>query len=186
GGADLIDVKEPSRGSLGQADLDVLEAIVSKVDRRTPVSAALGEWIDWIPGSLPAGVSFVKWGLSRMAKVPDPAIFRLIGRHDAPKPVLVAYADHARAESPMPCFLAQKACEHSFSAFLIDTSVKDGTSVLDWIEPAALARIRYDLADAGVRVAFAGSLDAAAIRHLLPLAPDWFAVRGAACIGGRQ
>src|SRR2546430_1416012 len=38
GGADLIDAKEPSRGSLGQADLDVLEAIVSKVGRRTPVS----------------------------------------------------------------------------------------------------------------------------------------------------
>ena len=31
----------------------------------------------------------------------------------------------------------------------------------------------------------AGSLGPAEIERLLPLAPDWFAVRGAACEGGR-
>ena len=43
-----------------------------------------------------------------------------------PSPVLVAYADHRRAESPLPTWLADRACEHGFSAFLLDTAVKDG------------------------------------------------------------
>jgi uncharacterized protein (UPF0264 family) len=34
-------------------------------------------------------------------------------------------------------------------------------------------------------MAMAGSLDAERIRKLAPLVPDWFAVRGAVCDGGR-
>jgi len=47
GGASLIDVKEPNRGALGQADDDVIAAVVKRVAGRQPVSAALGELIDW-------------------------------------------------------------------------------------------------------------------------------------------
>ena len=68
---------------------------------------------------------------------------------------------------------------------LIDSAVKDGSTLLDWVTPSALGRIRYRLADAGVPVALAGSLDEAAVRRLAPLGPDWFAIRAAACVGGR-
>ena len=43
GGADLIDVKEPSRGPLGRADAGVIRYVVKAVGGRAPVSAALGE-----------------------------------------------------------------------------------------------------------------------------------------------
>ena len=43
GGADLIDVKEPSRGSLGAVDPEVLSEICDAVGGRLPISAALGE-----------------------------------------------------------------------------------------------------------------------------------------------
>jgi uncharacterized protein (UPF0264 family) len=185
GGADLIDVKEPSRGPLGRADTEIIQSIVNAVADRVPVSAALGEWADWSPELFPTNVAYVKWGLSRMESVAEPAVLRVAGILSGPKPVLVAYVDHRRAESPLPTWLANKACEHRFSAFLFDTAVKDGSSLLDWIEPSTLARIRFGLAHAGVRVALAGSLDVNSIRRLRPLAPDWFAVRGAACTGGR-
>jgi uncharacterized protein (UPF0264 family) len=185
GGADLIDVKEPTRGPLGRADTEIIQSIVNTVADRVPVSAALGEWAEWSPEFIPTNVSYVKWGLSRMANAAAAAVFREAGTPSGPKPVLVAYADHRRAESPLPTWLADKACEHRFSAFLLDTAVKDGSSLLDWIELATLARIRFALADAGVRVALAGSLDVESICRLRPLAPDWFAVRGAACTGGR-
>jgi (5-formylfuran-3-yl)methyl phosphate synthase len=186
GGADLIDVKEPTRGPLGRADLDVVQSVVDEVGDRVPVSAALGEWRDWPFGMYPRNVTYIKWGLSQMANALDLAVFRVAGTLCGPKPVLVAYADHDRAESPLPSLLARRACEHHFSTFLLDTAVKDGSSLLDWIDPATLARIRFELADAGIRVAFAGSLNIEEIRRLLPLAPDWFAVRGAACVGGRD
>ena len=186
GGADLIDVKEPSRGPLGRADDEAIRAVVDEVGGRVPVSVAMGEWADRSQSLEPKDVAYLKWGLARMTTVADAAIFRIARTPRRPQPVLVAYADHARAESPLPAWLADKACEYRFSAFLIDTAVKDGSSLLDWIEPATLAHIRFALADAGVRVAFAGSLDIDSIRRLLPLAPDWFAVRGAACVGGRE
>jgi uncharacterized protein (UPF0264 family) len=48
-----------------------------------------------------------------------------------------------------------------------------------------LERICRACRDAGVRVALAGSLGVAEVEALRPLNPDWFAVRGAVCRGGR-
>ena len=42
-GVDLIDVKEPARGSLGAASPGVVADVVGAVAGRVPVSAALGE-----------------------------------------------------------------------------------------------------------------------------------------------
>src|SRR4051794_10666436 len=67
GGADIIDVKEPSRGSLGRADDAVAAEVLAEVDGRRPVSAALGELADWNE-SLPRGCAFVKWGLANVGK----------------------------------------------------------------------------------------------------------------------
>jgi uncharacterized protein (UPF0264 family) len=43
GGAGLIDVQEPGRGSLGRADAETVAAVLRAVAGRRPVSAALGE-----------------------------------------------------------------------------------------------------------------------------------------------
>src|SRR5262249_54305435 len=43
GGADLIDIKEPSHGSLGRADDAAVTAVLQAVGGRKPVSAAFGE-----------------------------------------------------------------------------------------------------------------------------------------------
>jgi uncharacterized protein (UPF0264 family) len=181
GGADLIDVKEPSHGPLGAADPSVVEDVISAVGGRVPVSVALGEWADYAAGPLPPGAAFIKWGLSGQTE----AVADRVRAHAGPAAVLVAYADHKRAASPPVDRLVAAACELRFSAFLIDTFLKDGSTLLDWLCPAALTRIRFRLAHFGVRLALAGSLDVAGIRALAPIAPKWFAVRGAACVGGR-
>jgi uncharacterized protein (UPF0264 family) len=186
GGADLIDVKEPTRGPLGAADDAVIRDVIGAVGGRVPVSAALGEWADWHHRELPAGLDYAKWGLARRAAPATAVMTQIRTSSYARRPVLVAYADFGRAGSPDPGWLASQAVRYEFPAFLIDTAVKDGTRLLDWIAPAALAALRYRLADAGVPLALAGSLDEASIRALAALEPDWFAVRGAACVGGRQ
>jgi uncharacterized protein (UPF0264 family) len=192
GGADLIDVKEPSRGPLGAATDAVIRDVLRFVSGRVPVSAAMGEWLDWDGRELPEQLSFVKWGLEgmdprRLSGWDPKDLPQRTGRNFVrPLPVLVAYADHERSRSPDPEWLADRAASLSFPAFLFDTGVKDGTTLREWLAPATLAGIRFRLADAGIPVAFAGSLDETAIRELRPLAPDWFAVRGAACDGGRD
>lgn len=74
GGADIVDVKEPSEGPLGFAGLDAIDAVVRAVEGRCPVSAALGECVEWAgrqdgrlwgeERTLPDGLQFVKMGLS--------------------------------------------------------------------------------------------------------------------------
>jgi (5-formylfuran-3-yl)methyl phosphate synthase len=186
GGADLIDVKEPTRGALGPADRNVVEQVVLAVGGRVPVSVALGEWADYSAGPLPAGVSFAKWGLSGLTDSLPRAVRAIRNHEGGAWPVLVAYADHERAGSPPVEVLARAACELRYPAFLIDTAVKDGTTLLDYLNLSALAQLRTRLAASEVPAAFAGSLNLEAIQRLLPVAPDWFAVRGAACLGGRD
>jgi (5-formylfuran-3-yl)methyl phosphate synthase len=177
GGADLIDVKEPFRGPLGRADDQTIRAVIDVVGGERPVSAAFGEWRDFESSPLPAGLAFAKWGLSG-STLDDVAGVRQAFR----SPVLVAYADRVGPDLEE---LAEAAIRLSFPVFLIDSAVKDGTTLLDLVRPATLRRLTYAVRRAGLRIALAGSLGPEEIRILLPDPPDWFAVRGAACVGGR-
>jgi uncharacterized protein (UPF0264 family) len=186
GGADLIDVKEPSSGPLGAATPSVIREVIAAVNGRVPVSAAMGEWANCVSTAVQPGLAYVKWGLANSTAADTRRLRAVQITETGPSPVLVAYADHRRANSPAPDELVECACELRFPAFLFDTAVKDGTTLLDWLTLDDLIPIRRRLAAAGIRVALAGSLDAATIGRLRPVAPDWFAVRGAACLGGRQ
>ena len=185
GGADVIDVKEPDRGALGRADNEVIAEVIATVAGRAPVSVAQGELTECKPRPVPDGVRYVKWGLGNLTTQVAIVVSALRARPGPAQPVLVAYADHCRAGSPDPAYLANLACQLRFSAFLLDTAVKDGSTLVDWIPIPALARLRTDLAGAGVRVALAGSLGKQQVKDLAPIAPDWLAVRGAVCDGGR-
>jgi uncharacterized protein (UPF0264 family) len=190
-GVDLLDVKEPERGSLGRADDGVLQAVLDSAAGQTPVSAALGELRDW-PGEQPplflGRLAFVKWGLSGDAKWATRTA-RLRRRVEETSPcrvVLAAYADHERAGAPAPREVCRHACRGGFSVLLIDTCHKDGTSLLDWLPLREAAALISSCHDAGVRVALAGGLRLCDVELLGPLRPDWFAVRGAACAGGAR
>src|SRR5438552_9682827 len=120
GGADLIDVKEPTRGPLGRADDATIADVVRAVGGRVPVSAALGE-LHVHPDVPPVPLDYVKWGLAGWD-----------GRDwqralaDAPRQaVVVAYADWQDAAAPNAAFVAQFAAERRAAALLIDTFVKD-------------------------------------------------------------
>ncbi|OYW18577.1 MAG: hypothetical protein B7Z55_10365, partial [Planctomycetales bacterium 12-60-4] len=65
GGAEIIDVKEPSRGPLGMADLSVIRAIANRMGSQESIpglSVALGELKEWtIDRPVPALPPAVKW-----------------------------------------------------------------------------------------------------------------------------
>ena len=191
GGADLIDVKEPKRGSLGRADVATIVAVVRAVGGRTPVSAALGELREWplvgAAAEIPDDVGFVKWGLSGLSdRRWDQALFAASRLLPFAQMVVVAYADWARAEAPRPADVAAVIVQAPWKILLIDTWIKDGSTLLDWLSTDELSRMIQQCRDAGKRVALAGSLSAAEIDRLRDVRPDWFAVRGAVCEGGRE
>jgi uncharacterized protein (UPF0264 family) len=193
GGAALIDVKEPTRGSLGRADPATIAAVIRQVNGRRPVSAALGEVIEEPTPYAGAGLAYAKWGLAGCGSLADwrltltTAASRL--RQAAPGcgAVAVAYADWREANAPKPEDICAFAAEAHFGAFLVDTwDKKNRKTLLDWLTPAALA-VFCDRCQAGdVRVALAGSLSPEQIRRLRDLQPDWFAVRGSVCRGDKR
>jgi uncharacterized protein (UPF0264 family) len=192
GGADLIDVKEPRRGALGPADARVWREVLRAVAGRVPVSAALGELLDdgiCERAADAAGLRFAKFGLagchSRRGWLGQwRQALRALPRGVAPVPV--AYADWPAADAPSPAVAMALAQQSLARILLIDTYDKSRGTLLDVLSWEALCEIAAHARQAGVRLVLAGSLDAAALRRVLGLAPAWVGVRGAACRGGRE
>ncbi len=191
GGAGLIDVKEPANGPLGKADDAVIEEVVRVVAGRLPVSAAMGDWWPRAPCRTLSGLAYVKSGLARLGRDDWQYIIGYIAEraeryYQTATVVVAAYADWQAADAPP----AEAVCDYvrkRGGVFLIDTYVKDsGQNLLDRIPLRKLALLCKLCRAAGVSTALAGSLGPDEIRRLLPLRPDWIAVRGAACEGGRD
>ena len=202
GGAALIDVKEPARGALGRADDAVIAEVVRAVAGRAPVSAALGELPQAVAsgdrattvGALPARLgrlSFVKCGLAGCAAEDPPSwpahmealAEAVLKVNPLCKVAIVAYADWRRARAPRPDEVGTFVSRRPGWGLLLDTWGKDGLTLLDWMSRVEIDRLCRTCRDAGVSTALAGSLSRSLIRTLKPTAPDWFAVRGAACVG---
>jgi uncharacterized protein (UPF0264 family) len=199
GGAGLIDVKEPVNGSLGRAGDSVIADVVRVVAGQRPISAAMGELVElneWLtpPESSLRGLTppaqYVKWGLAGSAnswpRTLHAAMRSMVEQLPSCRAVAVAYADWRRAGAPRPGEVRSFAVEHATGAFLIDTWQKDGSTLLDWLSLQEIEQLQERCRTAGMPVALAGSLGPAEIRRLLPLRPDWIAVRGAVCQGRQR
>lgn len=190
-GADLIDVKEPGRGPLAPAEAEVVGTVLTIVDGKVPVSAALGEWT---PNALVEShwhlqlpLTYVKWGLAGYTHTPGWGEDLLDMRRQmkrGPEVVAVAYADHTRAKSVPPAEVAKFAKRYKYKAFLLDTYVKDKKNLLSFLDADEIGELVETLRDGGVAVAIGGSLKLEDLKKLKGVRPDWFAVRGAVCVGG--
>ncbi|MGL6095085.1 MAG: (5-formylfuran-3-yl)methyl phosphate synthase [Fimbriiglobus sp.] len=192
-GADLVDVKDPTRGPLGMAHHEAVAAVIAAVGGRVPVSAALGEYSDTILTDahwhLELDLQYVKWGLAGYTGGPAWGEDLLETRREVPSPievVAVAYADFTKANAPPPAEVARFAKRFRFRAFLLDTFVKDGKSLLDHLPAAEIAEMVAGLQRGGVAVAVGGSLAPEHLKKLKDVTPDWWAVRGSVCAGGKR
>ncbi len=197
GGAAIIDVKEPSRGSLGMAPCSVWRRVRDAVPASTIVSVALGELSEWHaarratpPAGCWDGIAFVKLGLATTERSWRDRWRELRQRIDSattanadghPNWVAVVYLDWEAARSPDPMSVIGEAAQiDECSGILFDTWDKSHRIEFD----KSAARWIGQAKESGRFVALAGSLDEPAIRRLRPMEPDIFAVRGAACRGG--
>jgi len=191
GGADLIDVKEPRRGSLGAAEPAVWDEVRQVVGGRTPVSAALGELLtDFRAENLKhaQGLTLAKVGLAGCAATSDWASRWIRAMRDLPagvQPVAVLYADRRTARSPSAEELLPIAASLRAPYLLLDTFDKSAGRLLNHLSLDQVAILTEQAAKHDMRLVLAGSLDEASIRRLAPLRPAYFAVRGAACGGDR-
>jgi (5-formylfuran-3-yl)methyl phosphate synthase len=193
-GADIVDVKNPAEGSLGAPSPAVIADVRAVVPAELPVSAAIGDMPN-LPGTAAlaalgaarSGATFVKvglWGVS----TEDDAIALLRAVRDAvPGAVVVAaaYADAQRvAHAPLaPELLPRVAHAAGVEMCLVDTAVKDGRGLLEWLSPESLVAEAHA---AGLEVALAGALRADDLPVVRDAGADIAGVRSAACGDGRR
>lgn len=195
-GADIIDVKEPSRGSLGMADLDRLPGILGTVRELrpdVPVSIACGEAAerDHIkPILLPAGVRFAKLGLAGAGNRENwrenwsQARQQVSFSDSNTEWIAVAYVDWRQACSPQPEAVIYAAAEQSCAGVLFDTWSKHSGRLFDWLTAGQLEAWASMIHHHGLRCAVAGRLQVEDIPRLRNLPVDVIAVRSAACTEG--
>jgi uncharacterized protein (UPF0264 family) len=190
GGADVIDVKQPRRGALGAPSRRALAAVSQVVGGRVPLSVALGELsesVDRLSLLTTTGLVFAKVGLAQVGAEWCERWTSLVAQYPASvRPVAVAYADHGAARSPCPRDVLGMAERLGCKALLIDTYGKGRGGLLDFLSVSELHDLVGQAQDGGLLAVVAGSLDTVTISRILDVGPDYVAVRGAACLGGRK
>lgn len=188
-GVDLLDVKEPQGGSLGAAAMEVVQDVLAVAGQSVPMSVALGELVEWKPTQRwPEGIQYAKLGLAGAKRLGDwKSRWRdALSQFPASvRPVAVAYADWQEVEAPSIDEVIGQAVEQNCAAVLIDTSQKNGRTLLDYCSPEELRRYVHHLRQGEMKLVLAGSLRLEHIETLLPLEPNYLGVRGAVCSGGR-
>jgi uncharacterized protein (UPF0264 family) len=195
GGAAFVDAKNPAAGALGAVTLAVFHDIVSAVNGRRPVTAALGDAVS--PASIEAdahafaraGASLVKVGFDG---VREPGIahdlaaaaVRGASRGGGAGVVLVAYADRSHA-CVSPAALLDVASSTGAAGVLLDTADKRGSRLTELASRTWLAAWVERAHRRSLSVALAGRLRADDLPLVRHVGADIAGVRGAACTGGR-
>jgi (5-formylfuran-3-yl)methyl phosphate synthase len=197
-GADIVDVKNPAEGALGAPGPGVISRVREVVPPEHPVSAALGD-LPNLPGTAAlaalgaarSGAAYVKVGLWGPSST-DEAVAVLRAARDAvdgsAAVVAAAYADAERvAGRPLaPGDVVEAARRAAVGGCLLDTAVKDGRGLFEWLTPDALEALVAAGHAAGLEMALAGALRAEDLGVVRSIGADIAGVRSAACRDGRR
>lgn len=194
-----IDLKEPSRGSLGRPDQEVAWSIYQEFLRRmanAPVrpsfSIALGELIDSTDEVLqdycrPYGGD-VYWkialaGCNAHSGWQDPVAHLVQSISKPSQWILVHYADAEKANAPTWDDILQVSKALECEYILVDTWEKRGGSLLDIVRVDTLKHMAAHSHAMGLQMAMAGSLRKSQLSALWGLGASYLGFRGDLCEG---
>ncbi len=203
GGADILDLKNPSEGSLGAPHSSTVKEIYDHFADTIPISTALGDF-PHLPGtaSLAAfgaacsGTDYIKLGLygsntPEKAELMLNAVGRALnGNHSfnagpgvkRTKLIAAAYADYKTSGTLDPLLLPSVARKAGFDGCMIDTYNKKEKNLFDYLGQEQLGKFISLCEGFGLLSALAGSLGIGDLPLLETLNPDIIGVRGAVCV----
>lgn len=194
GGADWIDLKEPSAGPLAAVSVQTAREVARILAGRRILSAALGELCEWKQSSAQElltveGLRFVKLGLAGCAQRDDwqqQWLDIATAAANANKQlVAVLYADHLLASSPTPTEIITLAQQAETRYLLIDTFNKKAGTAFDHFTGDELGDLFIAARQLNLKIVLAGSLSCDLLQKLPATGVDMVAVRGAVCRGDR-
>jgi (5-formylfuran-3-yl)methyl phosphate synthase len=192
GGAEILDVKNPSEGSLGAQSPRVIQEIKKLSSSGTAISAAIGDMPN-LPGTAAlaalgaaaCGADYIKVGLYGPRSEEEACILlravQLAVTEYSTCVIAAAYADFQRAGTLNPDCLPRVAASAGIRGCLLDTAIKDGHSLFDFLNPQALRLFASQAHDAGLLFGLAGALREQDLPVARDLGADVVGLRTAAC-----
>lgn len=201
-GGDVVDFKEPNRGSLGMVQPEILDEAIPLIlqnQARPIISVACGEVVDWsVPGHFQlSGPDYLKIGLSGLRGVENwierwlscrEWLSRWITKADGQAAgwVAVVYADEELAQAPPAEAIVAAAGKTGCAGVLVDTATKQGGGVFDYLTQEKIEYYRDLTRRQGMFFALAGKLSLNDIPRLRQVRSDFVAIRSAACRDGNR
>jgi hypothetical protein len=200
GGADIIDVKNPSEGSLGANFPWVINEVAKLVKREgKELSATTGD-LDFKPGTASlaalgaavAGADYIKVGLYGVKNGKEAfemlkGVSKAVKDFDDSKKVVGAsYADYHRIGAVSPFELPESAGSAEVDGIMIDTAIKDGKTLFDHLNKEQLLEFVDMARSHGMFCALAGSINWEHLPVLKEISPDIIGVRTIVCEADRS
>lgn len=187
-GVDIIDLKEPARGSLGALDTKSVRAIVKRIGGRRPVSATIGDIpVDPEPvrravsAMAETGVDYIKIGffpgVAWSATIDALAVLAEKGI----RLIAVLFAD-----TKPDLGVIEKLAGAGFAGAMLDTMEKSRGSLREVYSPAEVLAFVRKVESLHLLCGLAGSLKEGDIAPLLAFGPDYLGFRGALCRRGTR
>jgi uncharacterized protein (UPF0264 family) len=194
GGADIVDIKNPSEGALGANLPWITRSIVEEFGKSIETSATLGDMPN-LPGtaSLAAiGASFLKvdylkvgmfgaqteYEALNLAK----ALIRTFREFKLKNQLVIAgYADYEEQECINPLVLPQIAADVGAWGVLIDIKRKDSEGLFHYFSFDELKKFVNESHSLGLNVGLSGSLGVENIQKIMNLNADIMGIRRGVC-----
>jgi hypothetical protein len=192
GGAEILDIKNPAEGSLGAPYPRVIREIKDLSAGKVEISAAVGD-LPNLPGTAAlaalgaasCGPDYIKVGLhGPRNEIEAAALLREVRRAVEGfqiSVIAVGYADFGRVGTLDPASLPQVAASEGVRGLLLDTAIKDGRTLLDFLDSTSLRRLGEQTHGAGLLFGLAGSLREEHLVIVGDLGADVVGIRTAAC-----
>lgn len=197
GGADIVDVKNPKEGSLGANFPWVIKNIREITPEGMHVSATLGD-VPYKPGTVSlaaagavvSGADYIKVGLYGTKNYDEALevmenVVKSVREFDEDALVVASgYADAHRVGAVDPMEIPRIAADAGADLAMVDTAVKDGKTLFDFMDVEKLQKFNDSIHDYGLKSALAGSVKKDQLKLLYDIGCDVVGIRGAACTGG--
>ncbi len=192
-GVDIIDIKNPLEGTLGANYPWVIEDIKPHLPNNAVTAASIGD-LDFKPGSASLAahgaatlnVNYITASMYRFSskmeiEITIKSLLKTLEEFSTGL-IVAAYADYERCGSPDPLNVLSASGNADY--FMLDTAIKDGKNILNFLKPVKLIKFKEQAHRQGIKLIIAGSIRYPQLEEIKKIKADVIGFRGIVCQEG--